>query len=116
MNETDAASVFQALANADRLRVIRALVTAGYEGLSAGEVARQINASPSRASFHLSALAEAGLVSNERRARSQLYRVEFDKLGMVLRYLLEDCCRGCSDLDASAIQLSSVALNRIDEG
>ncbi len=100
MNQEDAADVFQALANADRLEVIRALVVAGPGGMTAGDIAKAVKASPSRASFHLSNLAEAGVVLREREARSQRYRVDFGRLGSLLTFLMQDCCQGSAELRA----------------
>lgn len=92
MNEDRAAFLFGALSNPDRLRVLRALVRAGPKGLAAGEIAAALGATPSRASFHLAALSEAGLVCSEREARKIRYRVAFDALGSLMRYLLLECC------------------------
>lgn len=92
MVEEEAASMFQALSNADRLKVIRVLVTAGPEGLNAGDIAKKVGASPSRASFHLSALADAGIVRRERQSRSLRYTVNFSRIGDLLKFLMDDCC------------------------
>lgn len=94
MNEKEALGAFAALSNESRLRVVKALVEAGPDGLSAGEIADRLGATPSRASFHLSALAEAGLVSSAKQSRSVRYAVRFDAMGGLARYLLEDCCKG----------------------
>lgn len=93
MESETAAGLFGALANADRLTVLRTLVVAGPNGMAAGEIASAIGATPSRASFHLRALADAGLVHAERQARSIRYLVDYGRLGAIARYLLEDCCR-----------------------
>lgn len=93
MDDESAIAAFSALAQADRLSIVKALVTAGPGGLSAGEIARGVGASPSRASFHLSALAEAGLVTAERAARTITYRASFTQLGALVAYMLEDCCK-----------------------
>lgn len=98
MNEDEAAALFGALSNPDRLRVIRALVEAAPQGLNAGAVARRIHASPSRASFHLAALSDAGLVQRERQARNLIYRVDFPRIGGLMTFLLEDCCKGSAQL------------------
>ena len=96
MNEPDALKAFAALSNESRLRLVKVLVEAGAGGLSAGEVAERINAAPSRASFHLTALSEAGLVRSERESRSIRYFVRFDVMGALVQYMLEDCCGGNS--------------------
>lgn len=98
MIEEEAASLFQALSNADRLKVIRALVVAGPDGLSAGEIAQNVGASPSRASFHLTALAEADIVHRERQSRSLRYTVNFARIGQLMTFLLSDCCNDSPQL------------------
>ncbi len=90
--EAHAVAAFHALANETRLRMLRCLVAAGREGMAAGDVARAVGASPSRASFHLAALAETGLVLSERAARQVTYRVDFAAIGGLVAYLLHDCC------------------------
>lgn len=94
MNEDDALKTLSAITHPLRLRALRRLVQAAPEGLSAGDIAIAIEASPSKTSFHLNMLSEAGLVRSERQSRHIRYRVEFAALGGVLRYLIEDCCGG----------------------
>jgi len=94
----DAAHQFGVLSNADRLEVIRALVEAGPPGMSAGDIARKIGASPSRTSFHLSALSDAKFVLKERQSRSLNYRINFSTLGQLIHFLMEDCCQGSPEL------------------
>lgn len=98
MIEEEAASMFQALSNADRLKVIRALVIAGPTGLSAGEIAEKVGASPSRASFHLATLSEAKIVHSERQSRSLRYTIDFSRIGQLLTFLMDDCCNASAEL------------------
>lgn len=93
MDESRALAAFAALSNDTRLRILRALVAAGPTGLTAGALAAQVGAAPSRASFHLSNMAEAGLVTSEKSERSVIYRVSFETMGALVQFLLEDCCR-----------------------
>ena len=92
MRPDDAPRAFAALASAPRLAVLNRLVRAGPAGMTAGALAEAIGASPSRMSFHLSTLAEAGLIEGKRQARQILYRARFRALGDLARYLLHDCC------------------------
>lgn len=94
MNEEKALTAFGALSHPTRLKMLRALVEAGPDGLPAGAVADRTAASPSRASFHLTALTEAGLVTTERQARTIIYRVSFGTLGALMGFVLNDCCKG----------------------
>lgn len=87
-----------ALSQETRLRVVRYLVQAGEAGASAGEIGKEVEASSSRISFHLSALERAGVVSSERRSRSIIYRAEIGKLGNLISFLLNDCCDNHPDI------------------
>ena len=98
MEEEQVLTAFSALSNRTRLQVLRHLVEAGPEGRMAGDVATALGASPSRMSFHLSALQEAGIVTSERQSRQVVYRVNFDTIGGLMRFLLEDCCKGQASL------------------
>lgn len=100
MEEEVALQAFSALSNATRLKIVRALVEAGPDGLAAGDVAQAVGASPSRASFHLAGLAEAGLVTSDRQSRAILYRISFEQLGALMRFMLEDCCKGNPQVQA----------------
>ena len=92
MKEENALTCIQALSNATRLRILRTLVAAGPEGMTAGEIADAVEATPSRASFHLSALAQTGLVRSTKAARSVIYAVDLMTVGGLVQFLLEDCC------------------------
>ncbi len=93
MEESYALSVFSALSNATRLRILKCLVNAGKDGLPAGEIAEAVDATPSRASFHLAALGDTGLLISTRQSRQITYRVDFAAIGGLVRFLMEDCCQ-----------------------
>ena len=92
MNENQALSMFGALSQATRLQIVRYLVECGEKGASAGDVGVKVDASSSRASFHLSALERAGIISSERQSRSIIYRANLNNLGGLISFLLNDCC------------------------
>ena len=94
MQETDALRSLAALAQEVRLRVFRALVVAGQEGLTPGGLAEQLGIAPNALSFHLKELAHAGLVSQERQGRNLVYRASFATMNALLAYLTENCCQG----------------------
>lgn len=104
MNDDQAADFLGALANPTRLAIVRCLVRAGPGGAAAGEIASAAGASPSRASFHLSALAELNVVTAERQSRRMIYRINFERLGAVLAYFIEDCCAGNPALRAACVR------------
>ena len=94
MNNTEAIAIMGALANETRLSVFRLLVSAGPNGMAAGQIAEAINATPSRTSFHLNTLSDAGIVASERQARQITYSVRFEAMGALMSFLLHDCCKG----------------------
>ena len=98
MKQAEAIGALSALAQETRLGIVRYLVGRGEEGASAGEIARAVEAGSSRASFHLSALENAGVVRSERRSRHIVYRARFDRIGELISFLLNDCCDGHPDI------------------
>lgn len=92
MDETGTLAAFASLSNATRLRILRELVTAGPDGIRAGDLADAIGASPSRASFHLSNMSNAGLITSSQSAREVTYRADFEAIGAMIRYFMDDCC------------------------
>jgi ArsR family transcriptional regulator len=94
MDERQALSAFGALSQETRLQIIRLLVVAGPNGLAAGNLAGKVEVSPSNISFHLKELEHAGLVTAERESRSIIYRANYEALGGLVRFLMEDCCSG----------------------
>ncbi len=98
MEEEQALDMFGALSQETRLRVVRYLVQCGTEGASAGEVGTQVDATSSRASFHLSALENAGVISSERQSRRIIYRANLESLGHLISFLLNDCCDNHPDV------------------
>ncbi len=100
MREKAALDMLGALSQETRLRVVRYLVQRGQEGASAGDVAEHVDATSSRASFHLSALQHAGVISSERQSRKVIYRANFGELGSLVSFLLTDCCGNHPDVRA----------------
>ena len=94
MNESEAVVALAALAQPARLRVFRALVGAGPEGMTPGALAVLLDVPSSTLSFHLKELMHAGLVSQERQGRNLLYRVDFAQMNALMAYLTENCCQG----------------------
>ncbi|GGH46865.1 metalloregulator ArsR/SmtB family transcription factor [Frigidibacter albus] len=92
MERRQVLSALSALASETRLDLVRLLVPAGKEGLSAGDIARQLGISASRLSFHLAALEQAGLITARKESRNVFYAADFAGIGQTFGYLLNDCC------------------------
>ena len=99
-----AVSALGALAHTQRLRVFRALVVAGPEGLTPSALADQLDVARNSLSFHLKELAHAGLVTIEQQGRNLIYRADFTQMNGLLGYLTEHCCQGstCEVSDSSS--------------
>jgi len=95
MNESDAVAGFSAISHPDRLRIVRMLVVAGADGMSAGAIAGALDeAQPSRVSFHLKELEHANLLESRRDGKSVIYSVKFAILSALVAFLMHDCCQG----------------------
>lgn len=94
MEEKAAVAALSALAQGMRLRVFRALVGAGPQGLTPGVLAATLGVSASTLSFHLKELTHAGLVTQERQGRHLIYRPELGHMNDLLTYLAAHCCGG----------------------
>ena len=94
MELNTAVEALEALAHNTRLSVFRLLVRAGPGGMSAGEIAERLDARQNTMSSHLHKLLRAGIVTSERDGRHIIYRADFDAVGKLLVYLMEDCCAG----------------------
>ena len=83
-----------ALAQENRLALFRLLVQAGETGMAAGAIAERLEVPPSSLSFHLAQLHRAGLVEQERRHRSIIYRADYAAMNALIGFLTENCCAG----------------------
>lgn len=94
MKETLIVRALAALAQEARLRIFRALVVAGTNGLNPGDLASQLEVAPATLSFHLKELTNAGLITQERQGRYLVYRASIESMNQLLTYLTENCCQG----------------------
>jgi DNA-binding transcriptional ArsR family regulator len=93
MEVSNAVGALGALAQETRLRIFRALVARGPEGLSAGRIAQRLELPGPTLSFHLAQLKRAGLVACRREGRSLIYSADFTAMRGLVDYLTDNCCR-----------------------
>lgn len=100
MEESTAIASLAALAQPVRLRVFRALVGAGPDGMNPGGLGALLDVPSSTLSFHLKELVHAGLVTQERDGRNLVYRPSLDRMSQLMDYLAAHCClgAGCEDI------------------
>jgi DNA-binding transcriptional ArsR family regulator len=96
MQEIDAIRSLAALAQEMRLRIFRALVVAGNEGLTPSGLSEQLSVAANTLSFHLKELTHAGLINQERQGRNLIYRASFTTMNELLAYLTDNCCQGAA--------------------
>ena len=96
MEEKTAVTSLAALAQGMRLRIFRALVGAGPQGMTPGALSATLDVPASTLSFHLKELMHADLVSQERDGRNLIYRPSLDRMNELLTYLTAHCCQGAA--------------------
>jgi predicted transcriptional regulator len=106
MEDKHVINALAALAQTSRLRIFRALVVKGNEGLTPAQLAEMMGMPANTLSFHLKELMHADLISQERSGRNLIYRAQYDRMNAVLAYLSENCCQGqaCEVAPAVACQ------------
>ena len=94
MRANSVVDALSALAQQHRLAAYRLLVQTGRGGMAAGAIAEALGVPSSSLSFHLAHLMRAGLISQERRQRSLIYRANYGAMNQLVGFLTENCCGG----------------------
>jgi ArsR family transcriptional regulator len=100
MKEEHAVASLAALAQPIRLRVFRALVGAGPQGMNPTTLGPMLGVAGSTLSFHLKELMQSGLVLQQRDGRNLIYRASLEQMNDLMDYLAAHCClgAGCEQL------------------
>ena len=98
MKVEKAAKQLEALGNPTRLRLYRALVRAGDEGLPVGHLQEKLTIAASTLSHHLHRLILTGLVTQERHATTLICRAHYPEMDSLVGFLVDECCvdAGCA--------------------
>ena len=100
--ETDISIRLTTLGHPQRLALFRLLMRRYPYRVPAGELAQALDIKPSTLSAYLSALMQAGLVTQDRIATSLQYSIAMAAVNQTFDYLFNDYCRGRPDLCAPA--------------
>lgn len=92
MKSTDVVGALGALAQESRLAVYRLLVKRGPAGYTPGELGEALKIQAPTLSFHLKALASAGLIAARRDGRFLYYSANFEHMRELVEFLTENCC------------------------
>ena len=95
MDEELAVKALAALAQSSRLRVFRAIVGAGLEGMQPGQLSQTLDIPANTLSFHLKELHHAGLVSVQREGRFLRYCADMSAMQSLVGFLTDHCCQVC---------------------
>ncbi|MGV8939823.1 MAG: ArsR/SmtB family transcription factor [Allorhizobium sp.] len=96
-----AASQMESLGNPTRLRLYRALVRAGFEGMPVGGLQQILEVPASTLSHHCKRLIDAGLVTQERQGTTLICRANYTAMNALIGYLADECCADGSCQDAA---------------
>ena len=88
----EAAQGFAAIGSEPRLEVLLALVRAGPDGLSVGDIQNRLDMAASTLTHHLRFLAAAGLIVQTRQGRTTRNQAAFGQIQELAGYLLRECC------------------------
>lgn len=109
MKLDDAAARLEALGNSNRLRIYRALVRAGAEGLPVGKLQDRLDIAASTLSYHLKALIGVGLVSQTRDGTTLTCQTNYPMMRGLIEFMVAECCAEESCAPSGAVKLPKVA-------
>ena len=92
MKLDDAAARLEALGNPTRLKIYRALVKAGDNGMSVGRLQARLDVAGSTLSHHLKSMLIVGLISQERQSTTLICRANYDVMQGLVEFLVDECC------------------------
>ena len=92
MDIETAAARLEALGNPTRLRIYRALVRAGTNGLPVGKLQLKLDIAGSTLSHHIRRLMDVELVDQERQATTLICRANYREMDGLIGFLSDECC------------------------
>jgi len=99
MNIEAIAKALKELGHPTRLKIFRALVRAGAQGISVGKLQQNLTIPGSTLSHHLSSLMSAQLVSQRREGRTLFCVANYPQLEQVIGFLQDECCADENQID-----------------
>jgi len=113
----DYVATLVALGHSGRLSVFRLLVRRIPDWVSAGELADALETKPSTLSVYVSILTRCGLIRSKREGRSILYTINLERVGDLLGFFVDDCCRGRPEVLAHIqAQTNELSFHRLEPG
>ena len=97
------ADMFSAMGTEPRLRIMRALLSAHPEGMTAGDIGAELEIPPSTLSHHLDKLKNEDLVNVCRESTFLWYSANTETLQELLGFLYAECCTRNKAIEPQAI-------------
>lgn len=111
--ESQSTDALAALGHPGRLAVFRLLARRAPHGVRPSEIADALGLKPNTLSIHVKDLTRAGLLKTWRGGRSVYYGIDLDRVGSLVDFLMNDCCRGRPEL---CVPLAARSLERAAAG
>lgn len=92
MKVETAARQLASLGNPLRLKLYRALIRAGDEGLPCGVLQEKLGVAASTLSHHIKQLLDAGLLRQERQGTTLYCQAHYPAMNSLVGYLVDECC------------------------
>ena len=89
-----AALLLDVLGNQTRLKIVRMLVRVGNQGMTVGDIQRDLDIPASTLSHHLNHLRSVGLIWQEREGTLLHCCADYQLIDALVRFLMEECCTG----------------------
>lgn len=102
MKTETALKALSALSHEARLAAFRALVQAGPDGLSVGELRDRLDLPAATLTAQLNLLRSAALVHDQREGRVIRVRANYLQMNDLIAYLTENCCNGQAVCDPAS--------------
>jgi len=94
METKTAAKRLAELGHNTRLSIFKYLVKMGEEGVSVGEIQKELDIPGSTLSHHINRLMSVGLIKQVRESRTLYCVPQFEVLNELIEFLKAECCTG----------------------
>lgn len=92
MKLDDAAAHLEALGNPTRLKIYRALIRAGEQGMPVGRLQAKLDVAGSTLSHHLKTLMGVSLISQKRSGATLICHANYELMRNLVGFLVDECC------------------------
>lgn len=92
MNDQHLVKILAELGHETRLGIFKVVIQYGEDGVTVGEIGRQLTLAPSTLNFHLSRLVEAGVIRQDKQGREIYCYALMSVLNEAVELLSSECC------------------------